>query len=158
MTSLFEGRPRRIETGMLIRRPRHMVFEAFVEPALTTKFWFTRSTGRLEAGRDVEWHWDMFGASASVTGKAVEPHERILYAWGLPESRTDVEILFAEHGSEATFVTASVNGFVGSDAEVVRQMVDAMGGFTNVLAGAKAYLEHGVELGLVVDRYPGRHS
>jgi len=38
-------------TGMLIRRPVADVFDAFVNPELTTKFWFTRSSGRLEAGK-----------------------------------------------------------------------------------------------------------
>jgi uncharacterized protein YndB with AHSA1/START domain len=36
---------------MLIRRPVSEVFEAFVDPAITSKFWFTRGSGRLEAGR-----------------------------------------------------------------------------------------------------------
>jgi hypothetical protein len=39
------------KTGMLIRRPAADVFEAFVNPDITTKFWFTKSSGRLEAGK-----------------------------------------------------------------------------------------------------------
>ena len=42
-------------TGMLIRRPVADVFEAFINPDITTKFWFTRSSGRLEAGKQVQW-------------------------------------------------------------------------------------------------------
>ena len=33
------------ETGMLIRKPVAEVFEAIVNPEITTKFWFTRSSG-----------------------------------------------------------------------------------------------------------------
>jgi uncharacterized protein YndB with AHSA1/START domain len=40
----------RTKTGMVIRRPVADVFEAFVNPKITTEFWFTRSSGRLEAG------------------------------------------------------------------------------------------------------------
>jgi uncharacterized protein YndB with AHSA1/START domain len=40
---------------MLIRRPVAEVFEAFVNPEITAKFWFTRGSGRLEAGRQVRW-------------------------------------------------------------------------------------------------------
>ena len=50
-------------TGMLIRRPVADVFDAFVNPEVTTKFWFTRSTGRLEAGGQVQWEWEMYGRS-----------------------------------------------------------------------------------------------
>jgi len=42
------------KTGMLIRRPVAEVFEAFVDPAITTRFWFTRSSGRLRARRQAE--------------------------------------------------------------------------------------------------------
>jgi uncharacterized protein YndB with AHSA1/START domain len=35
-----------VKTQMLIRKPAEDVFEAFVNPAITTKFWFTRSTGK----------------------------------------------------------------------------------------------------------------
>lgn len=47
------------KTAMLIRRPVAEVFEAFVNPVMTTKFWFTQSSGRLEAGKQVEWAWEM---------------------------------------------------------------------------------------------------
>jgi uncharacterized protein YndB with AHSA1/START domain len=40
-------------TGMLIRRPMDVVFDAFVNPDVTTRFWFTKSSGRLEPGARV---------------------------------------------------------------------------------------------------------
>ncbi|HJP91656.1 MAG TPA: hypothetical protein VJ875_06850 [Pyrinomonadaceae bacterium] len=43
------------KTGTLIRRPVADVFEAFIEPDITTKFWFTKSSGRLKVGRQVKW-------------------------------------------------------------------------------------------------------
>lgn len=45
------------KTGMLIRKPVAQVFEAFVSPEITTKFWFTKSSGRHEAGGKIEWEW-----------------------------------------------------------------------------------------------------
>jgi uncharacterized protein YndB with AHSA1/START domain len=33
------------KTGMLIRKPVAEVFEAFLDPDVTTKFWFTKSSG-----------------------------------------------------------------------------------------------------------------
>jgi uncharacterized protein YndB with AHSA1/START domain len=48
-----------MRTGMLIPRPAAEVFEAFVNPDITTQFWFTRSSGRLEPGKQVEWAWEM---------------------------------------------------------------------------------------------------
>ena len=45
------------KTEMLIRRPVAEVFEAFINPDITTKFWFTKSSGRLEAGKQIRWDW-----------------------------------------------------------------------------------------------------
>ena len=58
---------------MLIRRPVDEVFEAFVDPEMTSKFWFTKGSGRLEAGKQVQWDWEMYGASAPVDVIEVEP-------------------------------------------------------------------------------------
>ncbi len=57
---------------MLIRKPIATVFDAFVDPAITSKFWFTKGSGRLEAGKRVRWDWDMYGVSVEVVVKALE--------------------------------------------------------------------------------------
>jgi uncharacterized protein YndB with AHSA1/START domain len=36
---------------MLIRRPVAEVFEAFVNPDITSRFWFTKGSGRPESGK-----------------------------------------------------------------------------------------------------------
>jgi hypothetical protein len=53
-----------------------------------------------------------------------------------------------------TFVTVTEEGFTGDGDELVKQVTDSTQGFTLVLAGAKALLEHGIRLNLVPDRYP----
>ncbi|CEJ69228.1 hypothetical protein BN1195_01525 [Chryseobacterium oranimense G311] len=40
-----------VQAQMLIRKPVEDVFEAFINPEITTKFWFTKSTGKLEEGK-----------------------------------------------------------------------------------------------------------
>lgn len=131
---------------MLIRKPPTVVFEAFVDPTVTTRFWFTRSSGRLQQGAVVTWHWDMYGASAQVAVKSVEQDRRILIEWPTP-----VEWLFTQRSDNTTFVTVTASGFTGTDDEKVSQAIDSMGGFSLVLAGCKAFLEHGVVLNLVAD-------
>jgi hypothetical protein len=36
----------------------------------------------------------------------------------------------------------------------VRSAIDSAGGFSLVIAGLKAWLEHGIQLNLVTDRHP----
>lgn len=143
-----------VETGMLIRRPAAEVFEAFVDPDVTSRFWFTRGSGRLEAGRQVLWEWEMYGVSAPVDVKVVEPCSRIVIEWPDAGGPTTVEWRFTPVDDGSTFVSITNRGFAGSGDELVKQATDSTQGFTLVLAGLKALLEHGIQLNLVADRYP----
>jgi uncharacterized protein YndB with AHSA1/START domain len=137
---------------MLIRKPVSEVFEAFINPAITTKFWFTKSSGRLEEGKQIEWTWEMYNASAPVTVKAVEPNKRILIEWPGYSGLTTVEWIFTPRPDNTTFVSITESGFSGDD--VVTQVLGSTEAFTLVLAGLKALLEHNVVLKLVADRFP----
>ena len=61
------------KTGMLIRKPVAKVFEAVTDPAITTRFWFTKSTGQLRVGEPVTWDWEMYGASTQVMPNSSNP-------------------------------------------------------------------------------------
>jgi uncharacterized protein YndB with AHSA1/START domain len=140
------------KTEMLIRKPVEEVFEAFIDPAVTTKFWFTRSSGRLEAGRRVRWDWEMYGASADVDVMEIEENKRIVIDFG-----TTVEWIFTPRGENETFVTITNSGFTGDGEDIVNQAMDATEGFTIVLCGLKALLEHNIVLNLVSDKAPDAH-
>lgn len=133
-------------TQMLIRRPVATVYEAFLDPSITSRFWFSRGSARLAAGARVTWHWDMYGVSADVEVQALEQNARILIAWPDP-----VEWRFEPRGEDATLVTITASGFQGDAERCVSQALDNMGGFSYVLAGCKAWLEHGIALDLVAD-------
>ena len=139
---------------MLIRKPVAEVFEAFMNPEITTRFWFTKSSGRLEAGKQVTWTWEMYNASSQVTVKDVEQNKRILIEWSGYGSPNTVEWIFTPYGNDATFVSITNSGFSGDGDELVKQALDSTGGFTWVLAGLKAYLEHNIMLNLIADRFP----
>ncbi len=144
-------------TAMLIRRPVADVFRAFVDPAVTTKFWFTRSSGRLEQGKRVQWDWEMYGASTQVHVKAIEENRRILIEWTGYKGPETVEWLFETRADRTTMLTITCSGFSGTADEIVKQALDSLGGFSLVLAGLKALLEHDVILNLVPDRFPDAH-
>ncbi|MDO1559584.1 SRPBCC family protein [Brevundimonas sp. 2R-24] len=136
--------------GMLIRKPVDEVFEAFVDPTITTRFWFSRGSGRLAPGAVVRWDWEMYGAGSDVRVKALEPDRRILIDWDL-DAPTEVEWRFEARGKH-TWVTVTNRGFHGEDP--VAEALDSAGGFALVLAGAKIWLEHGIAPGFVEDRHP----
>jgi uncharacterized protein YndB with AHSA1/START domain len=146
--------PPEAKAQMLIRRPAGDVFEAFANPAVTSRFWFSKGSARLEAGATVTWLWEMYGFSTPVSVKELEPGRRILVDWGEPHEATQVEWRFEPRGDDSTFVTVRNWGFRGDPEAQVAQALDSTGGFNLVLAAAKAWLEHGIELNVVLDHDP----
>jgi len=136
---------------MLIRKPVEEVFEAFIDPEITTKFWFTKSSGKLEVGNQVRWDWEMYGVSAELDVKEVEENKRIFIRF---HDNTNVEWLFIRRSENETFVSITNSGFQGDRDSIVDQVIDSTGGYTMVLCGLKALLEHGISLNLVADKAP----
>ena len=139
---------------MLIRKPVSEVFEAFVDPAITTRFWFTRSSGRLETGQKIQWDWEMYGVSAQVVVKAIQMNRHILIEWPGYSGPATVEWTFIPQKDDTTFVSITEAGFTGDPDELVKQVADSTQAFTLVLAGLKALLEHNIQLNLVADHHP----
>ena len=154
MDTLKLAEPPVVKTAMLIRQPAAKCFEAFVDPQITTRFWFTKSTGRLEQGKRVTWMWEMYDASTEVVVKEFEPDKRILIEWGNYGEMTDVEWVFTPYETDKTYVTITNSGFKGDSDKVVRDALDSKGGFTWVLAGLKALLEQNIELNAIEDAFP----
>ncbi|WP_261512382.1 SRPBCC family protein [Chryseobacterium paludis] len=140
-----------VEAQMLIRKPIQEVFEAFVNPEITTQFWFTKSTGKLEKGKTVTWEWEMYGVKNNVTVLEIIHNHLIKTEWGDPASKVDYEFKEMEKG---TFVVIKSYGFTQTGEDLLKTVNDNTGGFTTVLDGCKAYLEHGINLRLIEDKFP----
>jgi uncharacterized protein YndB with AHSA1/START domain len=78
-----------VETQMLIRKPIATVFQAFIDPKITTNFWFTKSSGLLEIGKTITWEWEMYGVSTNVLVKDIIPNKKIATEWGNPATKVD---------------------------------------------------------------------
>jgi uncharacterized protein YndB with AHSA1/START domain len=142
-----------MKNGMLIRKPPALVFRAFADPSITSKFWFTQSTGPMTAGAKLTWTWEMYGVSVPVAVKEVRPDERIVFEWGPPDAPSTVELRFTPWEG-GTFLQISESGYRGTGDAVVARALDSMGGFALVLAAVKALLEHDLVLKVVADRHP----
>jgi len=146
-------KPPIVKAEMLIRKPPAEVFEAFIDPEITRKFWSTKSTGRVETGKHLVWTWEMYDVSTAVEVKQVEPARRIVVDWGNYGAMTTVEWDFAPYEND-TYVTITNSGFKGDGDKVVADALDSKGGFTWVLAGVKALLEHNLDLNAIADAFP----
>lgn len=142
------------EAGMLIRKPVAEVFEAFINPEITTNFWFTKSTGKLEEGSEITWTWEMYSLDVPVKVSEIIQNEKIEIEWGNYDDMTRVVFLFQKISENETFVNVVNDRFRGNTDELKKQIRDSTGGFNLVMAGCKAWLEHGINLNLIKDRFP----
>ena len=143
-----------VEAQMMIRKPIATVFQAFIDPVVTTNFWFTKSSGKLETEKTVTWEWEMYGAWSRVLTKEIIPNELIATEWGDPVTKVDYH--FKALTNDTTYVTIKNYGFNLSGDQLINAIKDQTGGFTTALDGLKAWLEHGIRLNLVLDKYPDK--
>lgn len=142
-----------VQAQMLIRKPTQEVFEAFINPEITTNFWFTKSSGKLEEGKTITWEWEMYGAKSEVKVLLVIPNQLIKTEWGLFSNNVDYEFKEMEKG---TLVIIKSYGYSETGDELLSVINDNTGGFTTVLDGCKAYLEYGINLRLIEDKFPSK--
>ncbi len=141
-----------VEAQMKIRKPVSEVFNAFIDPEITTNFWFTKSSGKLEEGKTVIWEWEMYGISIPVLTKEIKANQLISTEWGDPATTVDYEFQSLSDGS--TYLVIRNYGFNMQGDELIETIKDSTGGFTTVIDGLKAWLEHGIRLNLIADKFP----
>lgn len=141
-----------VECQMMIRKPIAEVFNAFIDPNITTKFWFTKSSGKLEKGKTLKWEWEMYNVSIEIDVTEIIDNEIISIKWDNPKTNVDFE--FSELSENQTYVVIKNYGFSQIGDDLIEAINNNTGGFTTVLDGAKAYLEHEIELNLIGDKFP----
>lgn len=132
------------QASMLIRRPPAEVFDAFVNPETITKYWLESTTGPLEKGAQVRWHFMVPGATETVTVTAFESPKRIAFDWSDGNS---VNLLFEARGDAATRLAIEASGLQDES-----EAVNATEGFSIVLCDLKTLLESGRSADLVRDK------
>lgn len=155
------NQPPSVKAQMLFRVPVKEVFEAMTDPEITTKFWFTKSSGHLKAHTTLEWEWGWFGVKDTVDILDVTPNEYISLQWNLGELITLVEMFFEEQSPNSTLLRIIEKNFWKGDPsqdtrlnEKIDLMLGQNGGWYLVLANMKAWLESGIQLNLIADHKP----
>ena len=67
---------------MLIRKNLCRSLRSFYKPEITTKFWFTKSSGRLDENKNITWTWEMYNVDVDVEVTELQPNQKISILWG----------------------------------------------------------------------------
>ena len=145
-----------VNVGNLIRRSQHDVFEALVDPSITTRFWYTKSTGRMVENAELTWTWEMYNHSVNINVKEVQPDKQIRFTWDQYDKSgpSTVVFQFVPHDDDSTYLRITETGFTGDADNQVNKALQSTGGFTFLLSALKAALEHDVTLRVVLDAFP----
>lgn len=138
---------------ILVRRPRDDVFNAFIDPAVMSRYWFTRRDAGLREGETVTWFvGDAHGAyEIEVRVKSIRKPSEIVIDWGEGDRFTTVTWSLDQLAPELTRLKIEERGFIGNPEEILAQALDSTGGFNQVVVALKAFLEHGASINIVAD-------
>lgn len=123
---------------MIINKPAHEVFDAFVDPARIGNFWFSSSSERWEAGKTITLRYDEYNAEGTVKITAIEANKKIVMVdW---EDHTTT-ITLKEEDPSTTIIEVDEDGFDRNDIE---RLLDNKEGWVYTLTCLKAYMEFGI--------------
>ncbi|MCZ8521442.1 MULTISPECIES: SRPBCC family protein [Paenibacillus] len=131
-------------TKMIIERPAHEVFEAFVDPERISQFWFSSSSCRWEEGKTVTLRYDEYQAILDIDILEMVKDQRIVFRWGGDGDPHRITIVLDAVEPASTCIEVTEEGFKEGDADYIRLLVDNKEGWVYVLTCLKAYLEFGV--------------
>lgn len=144
-----------VNVGLLIRRPPRDVFEALVDPSITTRFWYTKSSGRMVQGAELKWEWEMYGVSGQVKVLEVQTDRFIRFHWDGydPSNPTTVEFRIIPYHDDTAYLRVTETGFTGDGDTQAKRAIESTGGFTFMISALKALLEHDIVLRVTGDAH-----
>jgi uncharacterized protein YndB with AHSA1/START domain len=134
-----------IKTVIQIQKPVNEVFEAIVDPEKMINYFISKSSGRIEEGKQVMWKFPEFDMEFPIRVGRMERDRYISFKWDIDTFEHLVEITLSEKKDHSTLVTISEKGRKNDEAGI-NWLKGNTEGWANFLACLKAYLEYGINL------------
>ena len=134
-----------IKTAIQILKSVNDVFEAIVNPSKMSNYFISKSTGRMEEGRQLKWQFPEFEMEFPIKVGKTEKDKYISFYWDLDGIELLVEITLTSIDNTATIVTITEKSRKNDEAGI-KWLKGNTEGWANFLACLKAYLEYGINL------------
>ena len=134
-----------IKTTLQIQKSNHEVFEAIVNPEKMTNYFISKSSGRMESGKQLIWQFPEFENEFPIRVDKIETDTYISYFWLIDDIELLVEINLMPVDTNNTIITVTEKSRNNDEAGILwlRRNTE---GWANFLACLKAYLEYGINL------------
>ena len=134
-----------IKTAIQILKPVNEVFEAIVDPIKMSNYFISKSSGRMETGKQIMWQFPEFDMEFPIRVGNIIKDVYISYYWDLDGTELLVEMTLSPRGKGSTLVTITEKGR-NNDEAGIKWLKGNTEGWANFLACLKAYLEYGINL------------
>ena len=134
-----------IKTALQIQKPVAEVFEAIVNPDQMCQYFISKSSGRMEEGKELIWRFPEFDLEFPVRIGKIETDQYISYYWNIDEMKLLVEITLTIKENNSTLVSITEKSR-NNDEIGIKWLKGNTEGWANFLACLKAYLEYGINL------------
>jgi uncharacterized protein YndB with AHSA1/START domain len=134
-----------IKTALQILKPVNEVFEAIVDPDKMSRYFISKSSGRMEDGKQIMWKFPEFDMEFPIRVGKIEKNKYISYSWDVDGMELLVEMTLKPRGNNSTVLTVTENSR-NNDEAGIKWLMGNTEGWANFLACLKAYLEYGINL------------
>jgi uncharacterized protein YndB with AHSA1/START domain len=131
-------------TKFNIRTSANEVFEAFVDPAKISNFWFSSSSARWEQGKTITLRYEEYNAQLEIEVLEIEVNSRIVFRWGANGEGHIVTITLKPIDDSSTIIEVIEEGFNETNDDLISQLIDNKEGWVFMLSCLKGYLEFGI--------------
>ena len=141
----MENKTLEIKAALQIRKPVNEVFEAIVDPIKMSNYFISKSSGRMEEGRQIKWQFPEFDMEFPIRIGKIESNKYVSFYWDMDGIELLVEMTLTPTETNATIVTVTEKKR-NNDDEGIKWLKGNTEGWANFLACLKAYLEYGINL------------
>lgn len=141
----MENQMLEIETALQILKPADEVFEAIVDPKKMSNYFISKSSGRMEEGRQINWRFPEFDMEFPVRISKIESNKYISFYWDVDGKELLVEMTLTSRDNNKTVVTIKEKSR-NNDEAGIKWLKGNTAGWANFLACLKAFLEYGINL------------
>jgi len=134
-----------INTALQILKPIQDVFEAIVSPTKMTHYFISKSSGKMEEGKQLIWQFPEFDSDFPIRVDKIEKDKYISFYWKIDEFDLLVEINLTPIDGNMTLVSITEKSRKDDEAGI-NWLKRNTEGWANFLACLKAYLEYGINL------------
>jgi len=141
----MENKTLEIKAALQIRKPVNEVFEAIVDPIKMSNYFISKSSGRMEEGKQIKWQFPEFDMEFPIRIGKIESNKYVSFYWDMDGIELLVEMTLTLNENNSTTVTITEKSR-NNDEAGIKWLIRNTAGWANFLACLKAYLEYGINL------------